>query len=227
MDQMRSGLFTKFARAITMAASSGGGDQTMNFTLRLAVDKAKEINMPKDNIERAIKRGTGELSDGAALEEALYEGFGPGGTAFLVEAVTDNKTRTVSEIKNAFTKNGGTMGGPGSVQWQFKKCGVVRFVKEEQEKIKDKWADFELALMDAGVDDIIDNEFGVEIHCPVANFQKVSETVSSFGIKTEDAGLEWIAKETMSLSEEDGQKVQNLADALETLDDVKAVYYNS
>jgi len=225
-DSARSNLFTKLSRAITIAASQGGGDPEMNFSLRLAIQKGKEENLPKDNIERAIKKGTGDLNDGTVLEEVAYEGFGPCGVAFLVEAVTDNKNRAVSEIKYAFSKFGGSLGGPGSVQWQFERFGVMRLSKENKESVADKWSDFELALMDAGVDDIIDNEFGVELHSPVDNFQKVMEVVNSYNIEMDDSGLEWIAKETVSLNKEESDRVEKLYDALDELDDVRAVYTN-
>lgn len=223
---MRSGLFTKFARAITVAASQGGADPEMNFTLRLAIEKAKSINMPKDNIERAIKRGTGELNDGAVLEEVMYEGFGPAGATFLVEAVTDNKTRTVSEIKNVFTKNNGSVGGPGSVKWQYKNLGVLRFTKEEKAKLGDKWPEVELALIEAGLEDIEENEFGIELFCPVINFKKMMEAVSAYNIVLEESGLEWVTKEKVELNEDDSKKAEGLYNALDEMDDVKAVYTN-
>lgn len=226
MDSTRGSTFTKLSRAITMA-SQGGGDPEMNFSLRLAIEKAKEVNMPKDNIERAIKRGTGELDDEAALEEILYESFGPSGTMFLVEAVTNNRNRTVAEIKNIVNNHGGSMGGPGSVKWQFERFGIVRINTEQKNKIADKWSDFELALMDAGVADIIENEYGVELRCPIVNFQKVMEIVNTHKLELDESGLEWVAKESVKLGSEDSEKVQELYDTLDDFDDVKAVYSNS
>lgn len=225
-DKARSGLFTKFGRAITMAASQGGADPEMNFTLRLAVEKAKSINMPKDNIERAIKRGSGELNDGTTLEEALYEGFGPGGSTFLVEAVTDNKVRTVSEIKNIFSKHNSSMGGPGSVKWQYKNLGVLRFTKEEKAKLGDKWPEVELALIEAGLEDIEENEFGIELFCPIVNFKKMMDTVKVYNVVLEESGLEWVAKEKVNLSEDENKQAEELYNALDEMDDVKAVYTN-
>ena len=226
-DKARSGLFTKFARSITMAASQGGADPEMNFTLRLAVEKAKSINMPKDNIERAIKRGSGELDDGAKLEEVMYEGFGPGGSTFLVEAVTDNKVRTVSEIKNVFSKNNGTVGGPGSVKWQYKNLGVLRFTISEKNKLKDKWPEVELALIEAGLEDIEESEFGIELFCPVTNFKNMMDTVKAYNIVLEESGLEWVAKEKVSLSTDESKKAEGLYNALDEMDDVKAVFSNA
>ena len=227
MDKLRSNVFTKVGRLITVAAREGGGDPASNFSLRLAIDKAKAANMPKDNIERAIKRGTGEDSDGAQIEEVLYEGFGPGGTAFLVETLTDNKNRTVSDIKNVFTKHGGSMAGVGAVKWQFTRQGVIRLGENQKSKIKNQnFGDFELELIDAGAEDIIDSEFGLEIRCSVEKFQAVSEVVKKYNLETESAGLEWVAKEPLALAEETSQKVQALYEALEEMDEVREVYTN-
>src|SRR3989344_2436035 len=124
-DAKRSNLFTKFAKGITVAAQSGGGDSEMNFSLRIAIEKAKAVGMPKDNIERAIKRGTGELNDGNKVETVIYEGYGPGGIAILLKALTDNKNRTVSDVKHLLTEHGGSMAGPGSVLWMFEQWGLV------------------------------------------------------------------------------------------------------
>lgn len=226
VDKARSNIFTKLARLISVSAQQGGGDPEMNFSLRLAIEKAKAANMPKDNIEKAIKRGTGEDSDGAQLQEVIYEGFGPAGVAFLVECVTDNSNRTVSEVKNIFSKYGGSMGGPGAVKWQFSQLGVVCLAEDQRLKIKDQKDEFELALMDVGVEDIIEGEKGMEIRCGVENFQKMMEVVQKFGIDPNDSGLEWVAKETVSLDESQSEKVANLCEHFEDLDDVRAVYTN-
>jgi len=191
----------------------------------LAIDKAKAVNMPKDNIDRAIKRGTGEDSEGTVYQELLYEGFGPNGVAFLVEVLTDNNNRTVAEVKNAFTKNGGTMGGQGSVKWQFEQKGVIRFTTDKKTLIKD-WEKAQLELLDAGVLDIKEDENGVELFSAREDFQKMSEVVDKLGIEPDESGLEWIAKETVSLDEETSAKVENLYNILDELDDVRAVYTN-
>lgn len=225
-DKQKSGHFTKAARAITVAAREGGADPAANFSLRLAIDKAKAVNMPKDNIERAIARGTGALEDGAQMESALYEGFGPGGAAFMVEAITDNKNRTVSEIKNAFAKHGGSLAGPGSVQWQFARRGVVRIGG----KILDfrlKIGDFELRLIDAGAEDMIESNDGLEVYSSVEKFQNVIEAVQSMGLEPDESGLEWVAKETVALDHAAKENVEKLAEALEEMDDVRAVYTNA
>lgn len=226
MDKLRSNVFTKLGRMITVAAKEGGGDANANFSLRLAIDKAKAANMPKENIERAIKRGTGELKDGAVIEETLYEGFGPGGTAFLVETLSDNKNRIVSDIKNVFIKHGGTMGGVGSVKWQFQRFGVVRISQDSRLKIQDKKDEFEMSLIDAGAGDIQESEMGVEIKCPVEKFQKVLEVMEKYYLEPESSGIEWVAKEPVSLDAGVSEKVQSLYEALEEMDDVREVYTN-
>lgn len=224
-DKARSNIFTKMSRMISVAAQQGGGDPMMNFSLRLAIDKAKAVNMPKDNIDRAIKRGTGEDSEGTVYQELMYEGFGPNGVAFLVEVLTDNNNRTVAEVKNAFTKNGGTMGGQGSVKWQFEQKGVIRFTADKKTLIKD-WEKTQLELLDVGVLDIKEDENGVELFSAREDFQKMSEVVDKLGIEPDESGLEWIAKETVSLDEETSAKVENLYNILDELDDVRAVYTN-
>lgn len=225
-DKAKSGLFTKYAKMITVTAREGGGDPTMNFALRLAVDKAKAINMPKDNIERAIKRGTGELNDGTTLEEVLYEGFGPGGVGILVDCMTDNKNRTASDIKHLISKNGGSAAGPGAVQWQFVRRAVVRVGADKKTSIADRDA-FDMALIDAGADDIRESEYGLEILAPIEKFQKVLETVKAQGIEPDESGLEWVAKETMTLSDEHGAQMQAMYEALDEHDDVRAVFTNA
>lgn len=224
-DAARSNVFTKLTRAITVAAQQGGGDPEMNFSLRLAVEKAKAANVPKDNIERAIKKGTGDLKDAEKFQEVVYEGFGPGGIAVIVETLTDNTNRTVSEIKHAFNKGGGSLGGPGSVLWQFEQKGVVRFVKEKKEQIKD-WESAQLELMDAGVEDIRESEDGVELVCPKENFQSVMEAIKKLNIEPDDSGLQWVAKEEVETDEPTSEKMNTLYDALYELDDVKEVYTN-
>ena len=225
-DTLRANQFTKIGRMITIAVRESGSDPTMNMSLRLAISKAKEVNMPKDNIEKAMKRGTGELSDGAHLEELIYEGFGPGGIAFLVEAVTDSKNRTAGDMKHLFGKYGGALAAPGSVQWQFEHRAVVRISSEELEKIKIKKEELELALMDAGAEDIRESEFGWEILGSIKQLHALQEVAVQFGVAIEESGLEWIAKETVTLDVSLSESVGKLYDALDELDDVKAVYVN-
>lgn len=240
-DAKRSNLFTKYARGITVAAQKGGADAATNFALRLAIEKAKSIGIPKDTIERAILRGTGGLKDGAAFEELLYEAFGPSGVGMMIEAVTDNVNRTAPEIKMVLSKLGGTLGSPGSVRWQFGHQGVVRVSSEQRARLRQNYAgqainntdDLSLALIDAGADDIIESDDGIEIICPVEKLQKILEVAKSFlseaGVPDEavaEASLEWVPKETMPLDEAASQKLLTLTDALENLDDVRGVYTN-
>jgi len=226
-DKARSNIFTKVARLIMVSAREGGGNPDMNFSLRIAVDKAKAVNMPKDNIERAIKSGTGDAKDGKVIEEVIYEGFGPSGVAFLVEALTDNKNRTVSEVKNMFFRFGGSMGSAGTVKWMFVRLGVIRLDESQKSKVqKSIKSDFELALIEAGAEDIIDSEFGLEIRCPVEKFQIVLEVVKKNGLEPESPGLEWIAKEPVALDEATSEKVSHLYDAFDEMDDVREVYTN-
>lgn len=222
-DKARANAFTKVSKAITIAAQNGGGDPAMNFSLRLAIDKAKEVNMPKDNIDRAIKKGTGELKDGVVLQEVVYEGYGPGGVAMLIESVTDNTNRALTEIKNAFTKIGGSLGSKGAVAWQFEYKAVLRISAEKKAEIKN-WEELELALMDAGVDDIRESENGVELIGPKEKFQAMNEVLQKAGISPDSAGIEWMAKETMEISSEQSEVLGTLVEALYDLDDVKEVY---
>ncbi len=225
-DAQRGNLFTKLSKAITMAAKDGGGDPTMNFSLRLAIEKAKAGNMPNDNIDRAIKSGTGELKDAAEIHEIIYEGYGPSGIAVLVETLTDNKNRTVAEVKHAFSQYGGSLGGPGSVQWQFERMGVITMNSDQRSMIKD-FDEFELSIIDAGASDIQSHEEYTEIRTPMGQFQSVLEAVSAAGIDDpEDAGLKWVAKEEVHVGEDVAEKMQKLHDTLDELDDVHDVYTN-
>lgn len=225
-DSARSSQFTKVSRLITVAAKQGGGDPNMNFSLRLAIQKAKEVNMPKDNIDRAIKKGIGEGADGAQFEEILFEGFGPGNVALMIEALTDNRNRTNADIRALVSKNGGNIGAGGSVQWQFGHFGVVRIALEEMSKISVR-DDFDMSLLEAGAEDISESEFGLEIFSPIQHFQTVLEKVQSFGITPSESGLEWVAKEKVSVDEAHGKSLEHLLDLLDEFDDVRNVYTNA
>jgi len=225
-DKARSGVFTKLLRGITVAAGEGGGDVEMNFSLRLAVEKAKAANVPKDNIERAIKRGTGEDKEGAIFESGLYEGFGPGGIAVMVETLTDNTNRTVSEVKHIFSKYGGSMGASGSVQWQFEHVGAVRIMAEELSKLDDKES-FLLELLDNGAEDVKDEEEGMEIISSIENLKKVLDFLSAQELTPEESGLEWMAKDTIELDAEKQAKLDKLIEMFDECDDVKEVYTNA
>ena len=221
-DALRSSQFTKMAKLISIAARSGG-DPAMNFSLRIAIEKAKEAGVPKDNIERAIKRGTGEL-EGAQIEEAIYECYGPGGVAVLVKCLTDNKNRTVSEIKHIFSLHGGSMAGAGSVMWMFAQMGVIVLQKEQ---IKIDRDEFDLKMIEAGAEDIVGSEEQVEIRTKIENFQKVLGAVKEMDIEPVESGLQWVAKDKVPVSDEVGEKLGKLFEELEENDDVEDYFTNA
>jgi len=217
-DAKRGKVFTRAIREVTIAAKMGGGDPAFNPRLRLAIDKAKAGNVPSDNIDRAIKRGIGEL-EGVAYEEIRYEGYGIGGAAVVVDCLTDNRTRTVGEVRHAFAKHGGNLGTDGSVAFLFKHCGLFLFAPGTSED-----AVMEAAL-DAGADDVVTNEDGsVEVICGPGDFQKVRDALEKAGLKPEMAEVTMRPTAENVLQGEDGQKMQRLLDALEGLDDVQDVY---
>lgn len=222
-DALRSGQFTKVSKLITIAAKSGG-DPSSNFSLRIAVDKARAVGMPKDNIERAIKRGTGEL-EGAQIEEVLYECYGPGGVAVLVKCLTDNKNRAVSDIKHIFSDHGGSMAGAGSVLWMFAQMGVVTVLSSQFSVHREE---NELALIEAGAEEIKDGEENeVEIYTKMENFQKVLGVLKEIGVETKESGLQWIAKDKVEVNEETTEKLEALFSELEENDDVDDYFTNA
>ena len=217
-DAKRGKVFTKLIKEITVAARMGGSDAGANPRLRLAMDKAFDNNMPKDTVERAIKRGAGEL-DGASYEEIRYEGYGIGGAAVMVDCLTDNKTRTVAEVRHAFTKNGGNMGAEGSVAFQFKHCGQFIFAPGTSE---DKAME---AALEAGAEDVQANEDGsIEVICAPQDFQAVKAGLEKAGLKAEVADITFKPLTDSELAGEDAAKMQKLLDAIDALDDVQEVY---
>lgn len=219
-DAKRGKLFTKLIREITVSARAGGGDADSNPRLRAAIDKAFSANMTKEVVERAIKRGTGEL-DGVNYEEVHYEGYAPGGIAVLVECTTDNRNRTVGEVRHAFTKHGGNLGTDGSVSYLFDKIGVFKFPADSDEEQIMEWA------VNAGAEDIITEEDGIEVVTMPEDFHTVQSRLVEHGLMTEDAGIMQRANTEVTLNEEEGEKVLKLLDALEDLDDVQDVYCNA
>ena len=218
-DKKRSNLFTKLANLISVAARTGG-DPTMNFSLRLAIDKAKAANMPRENIERAIKRGTGELA-GQRIEEELYEAYGLSGTAILIEATTDNKNRAVAEIKSILNKFGGKLAGSGSVSYLFQRKGVIKVrVSGDQSE------ETELKIIDSGAEDYEKIEDGYLIYTKTDGLKTVQDKLSESGFEIESAELSWEPKETVTLSEDDAAKVIKLLESLDELDDVSNVSSN-
>jgi YebC/PmpR family DNA-binding regulatory protein len=218
VDAKKGKIFTRLIKEITVAARLGGGDAGANSRLRLAMDKAREANMPKDTIERAIKRGSGDL-EGVNYEEIRYEGYGVGGAAVMVDCLTDNRTRTVADVRHAFTKNGGNLGTDGSVAYLFKHCGQFVFAPGTGE---DKVME---AALDAGADDVVSNEDGsIEVVCAPGDFHKVREALAKSGLKAELAEITMKPGMENVLAGEDGLRMQKLLDALEALDDVQNVY---
>ena len=217
-DAKRGKIFTRLIKEIAVAARLGGGDANSNPRLRLAMDKAYAQNMPKDNVERAIKRGTGDL-EGVNYEEIRYEGYGIGGAAVMVDCMTDNRTRTVADVRFAFTKNDGNMGAEGSVAFLFTHCGQMVFAPgTNEEKLME-------AAIDAGADDVVTNEDGsIEVLTPPHDFHTVKAGIEKAGFKAEIA--EVIMKPTIenAVTGDDAVKMQKLLDALEALDDVQEVY---
>lgn len=216
-DAKRGAIFTKIANIITIAAKEKGGDMDTNFSLRMAVEKAKTANMPKDNIEKAIKRGTGEL-EGGQIEELYYEGIGPANSQFIVKALTDNKNRSAAEIRHLFTKHGGSL---GSVMWNFDKKGVIRI-----SDLKFKISDLELDLIEAGAQDIIQEDEGFTIITEIPDLQNVNKFLEDKEIKSESAEIEYMAKEESQVEETDKEKMEKFIDALEENEDISDYYTN-
>ncbi len=221
-DAARAKVFTKLAKAVTVAARDGGGDPSMNFQLRMAIDKAKAGNLPKDKIERAIARGTGEGGEGQ-LEEVVYEAYGPGGIGMLIIGLTDNTNRTVAEVKHILGKYGSSMAGQGSVMWMFDRKGVISL--EDASKVKDR-DEFELTVIDSGAEDIQDDEGGLEIITAPTDLQKVTEAINVLGIETDSADLTYVPKDPQEIDEESQKKLQTLYEALDDNDDVSDVITN-
>ena len=218
VDAKRGKMFSKLARNIMVAARSGGGDLDTNLTLRYAVDKAKAANMPNDNIDKAIKKGTGELA-AVQLEEVLYEGYGPGGVAILCEVLTDNRNRTASEVRKVFELAGGTLAGAKSVAWKFQKKGLFAIARNavDEEALMD-------LVLEAGADDLSTGTQAYEVTCPLGSFHAISTALAEKEIPTELAEISMIAQDSISLDAKTLPKVLSLLEKLEDLDDVQNVY---
>jgi YebC/PmpR family DNA-binding regulatory protein len=220
-DAKKGAAFTRLAREIVMAAREGGGDPESNFRLALAVEKARAGNMPKENIERAIRRGTGEDKDSAVYEEITYEGYGPHGVALMFDCVTDNRNRAVAEIRHLLSRGGGNMAEAGAVGWQFSRHSYFSFPKEMLDYDKA----FELAL-DAGAEDVTEYDETIEIIGPVDAFKKISDALHKAGVTPDEAELRLIAKQELDLPVDQTLSVLKVIESLEELDDVQAVYHN-
>lgn len=221
LDAKKGKIFTKLIKEITIAARHGGGDPDGNPRLRLAIDNAKAANMPAENIERAIKKATGEL-EGATYHEVIYEGYGPGGVAILVEAATDNKNRTVAEIRHIFSRNGGTLGEANSVAWMFERKGIITVKREG--KSEDEMMEI---ILDAGADDLETEEEFFEVTTSLESFERVRKALSEKKINIENASLQWVAKNQIAVSGEESEKLMKLIESLEDCDDVQNVFSNA
>ena len=220
-DAKKGAAFTRLAREIVMAAREGGGDPESNFRLALAVEKARAGNMPKENIERAIRRGTGEDKEAAIFEEITYEGYGPHGVALMLEVVTDNRNRAVAEIRHLLSRSGGNMAEAGAVGWQFKRNSYFSFPASMLSYDKA----FELAL-DAGAEDVNEEGENIEIIGPVEAFKKIADALRKAGVTPDEAELRMISKQDMEIPVDQTISVLHVIESLEELDDVQAVYHN-
>jgi len=220
-DAKKGKIFTRLAREIALAAREGGGDPTMNVRLEIAMEKAKAANMPKDSIDRAIKRGTGEDKEGEDFEEIIYEGYAPNGVALMIECVTENRNRTVAELRHILTRSGGNMGDPGSVSWQFERMTYFALPSDEHDFDKI----FELAV-EAGADDIKQDEELIEIFGKPTSYQIIADHLTKAKIKPEESGIRFLPKQEITLDTEKTIKVMKAIESLEELDDVQNIYSN-
>jgi YebC/PmpR family DNA-binding regulatory protein len=220
-DAKKGKIFTRIAREIVIAAREAGGDPSMNVRLGLAIDKAKAANMPKDSIDRAIKRGTGDDKEGVSFEEMLYEGYAPNGVALMIECVTENRNRTVAELRHILSKAGGGLGDPGSVSWQFDRMTYFAIPSEAHnfDTI------FELAV-EAGADDVQQDNDMIEIYGSPSSFKIIADHLNQANIKPEESGIRFLPKQEVSLDTEKTLKVMKTIEDLEDLDDVQNIYSN-
>jgi YebC/PmpR family DNA-binding regulatory protein len=219
-DAKKGKIFTRIAREIVIAAREGGGDPSMNVRLELAIDKAKAANMPKDSIDRAIKRGTGEDKEGVDFEEILYEGYASNGVALMIECVTENRNRTVAELRHILSKSGGSMGDPGSVSWQFERMTYFAIPDDHDFDMI-----FEIAV-EAGAEDIKQDDDVIEIFGRPNSFQTIADHLTKASIKPEDSGIRFLPKQEITLDIEKTVKVMKTIENLEELDDVQNIYSN-
>ncbi|HEY5044664.1 MAG TPA: YebC/PmpR family DNA-binding transcriptional regulator [Solirubrobacteraceae bacterium] len=220
VDSRRGAQFTKLARSITVAARDGGGDPVGNPALELAMRKAKEASMPKENIERAIAKGTGEGGEAEAIEAVLYEGYGAGGVAVLVEALTDNRNRTGADVRHAFSKHGGNLGEPGSVAYLFEKKGTIVIDAKRYSE------DDLMVAVEAGAEDVVTDEGVFEVVVEPASFSRVIGALTEGGVETESAEMAFRPTSLVPIDEAQARKLMGLVDALEELDDVDDVHAN-
>jgi YebC/PmpR family DNA-binding regulatory protein len=221
VDAKRGAIFTKFANVITIAAKQGG-DPATNPSLRTAVEKARAASMPKDNIERAIKKGTGELG-GDQIEELYYEAIGPGNSQFVIKCVTDNKNRSAGNVRHIFSKNGGAF---GNVMWNFEQKGVIMVENSELSAKNVNFDDLELELIDAGIDDLLKEDEGITIYTKIDKFQNINSFLESKNLKSASAEIEYVAKEKQDLKDNEKATAEKIMEALEDDEDVSDYYSN-
>ncbi len=219
-DAKRGKIFTRIAKELTIAARDGGGDPDANPRLRLAIQQARGANMPNDNIDRAIKRGTGEL-EGQKLEEAMFEGYGPGGIGILIESVTDNRNRTVADIRHILSRGGGSMADAGSVAWNFTRKSVIALSSEGKSE-----EDVLMAVLDAGAEDVRTEEETYEVYSPPENFDAVREAIESAGYEIKEARLAFVPNQEVALTGSEAAAALKLLDALDDSDEVQNVFCN-
>lgn len=219
-DAKKGKIFSKMGRVITIAVKEKGPDIGSNIQLKALIEKAKEFNMPKENIERAIKKGTGELA-GEALEEVSFEALGPGGTAIIMDGITDNKNRTLGEIKGILTQYNGKMAGEGAVRWMFERRGII--LAEAKGKPKE---DIEMMIIESGAQDFVWDGNSLEIYTKPEDLESIKKTLEEKGLKVESAAITWAAKEEITLDEKDQEKAQKLFEALDENDAVQEIYSN-
>lgn len=221
VDQQRGKIFTKISKEITMAAREGGPDPAVNLRLRTAIQAARAVNMPNDNIERAIKRGTGEI-EGVQYEEIVYEGYGPGGVAIMLDLISDNRNRTASEIRHIFSKHGGNLGESGCVAWMFDTKGLI--IIDEDEKMSED--DLLMHALEAGAEDFISDDGEYQVITSPSDLEKVKTHLEEQGIKIASSEVSRIPNNTVKVDREQGERLLKLLDALENNDDVQKVYGN-
>ena len=221
-DHRRGKMFTKLAREVIVAAREGGGDPDSNFRLRMAIQRAKDANMPNDNIDRAIKRGTGETDDGVQMIEMIYEGYGPGGVAIMLETLTDNRNRTVSDVRTTLTRAGGNLAESGAVSWQFNKRGVITVEVSEEEA-----EEFTLVAIDAGADDFDADSDTLQVFSEPSTLEDVRSALESSDATISSSEVSLIPSNTVPLDNKSAGQILRLLDQLEELDDVQKVYSNA
>jgi len=217
-DAKRGNLFSKMAREIIIAAKEGGSDVNFNPKLRMSIERAKEFNMPKENIERAVKKGTGEL-EGVKLESVVFEAYGPGGVAVIIEGITDNKNRALGEIKKILTQNNGKLVGGGGVQWMFERKGVIIISSENKEEA-------ELAAIESGADDLYWHNSSLDIYTKPEDLEKIRKSLEDKGMKPESVSLDLVAKEKVEINDKDKNACQKLFEALDENEAVQEIYSN-